>query len=284
MASMWRREDMPLLEFLRKTNRQGTLARHIRQRHKVEAMEGESLEAFANRCACRGEKMIAAVTSSRFSGKFFSEWVVLNMPFRSFADLLFENLALVPENYQGMAMALHHASHFWRDEAAVKAELELHAMRDTFVQSNMAMIAAHTEVVDLYISGRLVLGVHEIPTRAIQNRGGSLPSQLHEEQWRVVDTIADSVRKSVEEAWVEEPPSNSFKTVAHAVLGPAGSGKSTAVQVAVHQAVDQGARVVIACPTRMLVADLRQKFPDLDVDSIHAVFEIWKPEQYTLDS
>eukprot|EP00971_Amphidinium_carterae_P306004 6081270-Amphidinium_carterae.1 len=179
--------------------------------------------------------MIAAVTSSRFSDKFFSEWIVLKIPFRSFADLLFENLALVPENYQGMAMALHHAPHFWRD--------------------------------DLYISGRLVLGVHEIPTRNIEHGGSSLPNQLHEEQWRV-----------------EEPSSKwavSFQ--AHAILGPAGSGKSTAVQVAVRQAVDQGARVVIACPTRMLVADLRQKFPDLDVDSIHAVFEIWKPEQYTLD-
>eukprot|EP00971_Amphidinium_carterae_P034458 678441-Amphidinium_carterae.1 len=87
MASTWRREDMPLLEFLRKTNRQGIIARHIRQRHKLEALEDESLETFANRCACRGEKMIAAVTSSRFSDKFFSEWVVLNRPFRSFADL-----------------------------------------------------------------------------------------------------------------------------------------------------------------------------------------------------
>eukprot|EP00971_Amphidinium_carterae_P308942 6138870-Amphidinium_carterae.1 len=206
------------------------------------------------------------------------------MPFRSFADLLFANLALVPENYQGMAMALHHAPHFWRDEVAVRAELELHAMRDNFVQSNLAMIAAHTEVVDLYLSGRLVIGVHEIPTRSTQHRGGSLPSQLHPEQWRVVDTITENVRASLEDAWAEEPTSNCFKQKAHAILGPAGSGKSTAVQVALQQAVDNGARVVIACPTRMLVADLRQKFPDLDVDSIHAVFEIWKPEQYTLDS
>eukprot|EP00971_Amphidinium_carterae_P339392 6477165-Amphidinium_carterae.1 len=100
-------------------------------------------------------------------------------------------------------------------------------MRDNFVQSNLAMIAAHTEVVDLYISGRLVIGVDEIPTRALHHGGRSLPSELHQEQWRVVDTIATSVRASLEEAWREEPVSN-FTTVAHAILGPAGSGKSTA--------------------------------------------------------
>eukprot|EP00971_Amphidinium_carterae_P276365 5484135-Amphidinium_carterae.1 len=81
-------------------------------------------------------------------------------------------------------MALHHAPHFWRDEVAVRAELELHAMRDNFVQSNLAMIAAHTEVVDLYLSGRLVIGRDEIPTRRVQHGGRSLPSQLHDEQWR----------------------------------------------------------------------------------------------------
>eukprot|EP00971_Amphidinium_carterae_P180655 3582990-Amphidinium_carterae.2 len=107
-------------DLLRKTSRQveGAVASHIRHRHKPhkwEALGDESLETVAN----------------RFSDTFFSVWVVLKMPFRSFADLLFDSLALVPEkfseNYTGMAMA---PPHFWRDEAAVRAELELQAMRD----------------------------------------------------------------------------------------------------------------------------------------------------------
>ena len=64
-----------------------------------------------------------------------------------------------------------------------------------------------------------------------------------------------------------------------------GSGKSTAVQTVVQMAIDQGAaRVGIACPTRMLVARIKEKFPHYDVDSIHAMFELFKPEHLTLDS
>ncbi|CAE7435818.1 unnamed protein product, partial [Symbiodinium pilosum] len=69
---------------------------------------------------------------------------------------------------------------------------------------------------------------------------------------------------------------------AFAVLGPAGSGKSTTVMVAMEKARAAGARVVLACPTRMLVAAYRQKYPDLDVDSVHAVFQLFRPEHETL--
>lgn len=69
-----------------------------------------------------------------------------------------------------------------------------------------------------------------------------------------------------------------------AVLGPAGSGKSTAVRVALQQALDHGARAVCACPTRMLVATYKAKMPDLDVDSVHSVFRLFAPETETLQS
>ena len=60
------------------------------------------------------------------------------------------------------------------------------------------------------------------------------------------------------------------------------NGKSTTVMVAVEKAQAVGARVVLACPTRMLVAAYRQKYPDLDVDSVHAVFQLFRPEHETL--
>ena len=57
---------MTLLEFLRKTSKEGKIAKHIRQRMAEEAEDDESLEAFANRCACKGETFIAVVTAMRF--------------------------------------------------------------------------------------------------------------------------------------------------------------------------------------------------------------------------
>ena len=47
--------------------------------------------------------------------------------------------------------------------------------------------------------------------------------------------------------------------------------------------MEHGVRVVMACPTRILAATYREKMPDLDVDSIHSAFQIFKPEQQTLD-
>ena len=44
-----------------------------------------------------------------------------------------------------------------------------------------------------------------------------------------------------------------------------------------------GARVVLGCPTRLLVARYREKMPDLDVDSVHAIFRLFQLEAQTLD-
>ena len=69
-----------------------------------------------------------------------------------------------------------------------------------------------------------------------------------------------------------------------AVLGPAGSGKTTAVEIAVDNAVATGAHVGIACPTGALAARYRQRFPDLDVDTVHGMFLLHMPEMTTLET
>jgi hypothetical protein len=68
------------------------------------------------------------------------------------------------------------------------------------------------------------------------------------------------------------------------VLGPAGSGKSFLMQKVMADAMSKNARVILVCPTRILVASYRTKMPDLDVDSIHSAFQVFRPEQQTLDA
>lgn len=70
---------------------------------------------------------------------------------------------------------------------------------------------------------------------------------------------------------------------AFAVLGPAGSGKSTAVHRVIREAVRQQRRVLLAAPTGRLAATLRDKFPDLEVDTVHAAFLVYKPVHETMD-
>ena len=286
MSSTWRCDDMSLLEFMRKTNKTGDIARCMRKRWEREADEDQSLHDFVNTCQTRGETMMAVRTSSRFSDSFYGEWVMLHVPFRDLADLRVADLKLVPENFRCFAMALHHAEDFWRDIEQVKANLELEAFSTMHLESNLAMVRAHAAVVDGYMSGELVLGRDAVPIRRLPAHA-ALPTELHDEQWRVVDSIMTNVHLALQGLEIDvEPQIMTAKrdTAPMAVLGPAGSGKSTAVQVAIQQALALEARVVVACPTRMLVADWRAKFPGLDVDSIHAVFELFKDEHHTLDA
>ena len=67
------------------------------------------------------------------------------------------------------------------------------------------------------------------------------------------------------------------------MLGPAGSGKTSCVEAAIEEVVEKGGRVLITAPTGKLAASFRQKYPDLDVDTIHGAFAIWKPLRQTLD-
>ena len=158
------------------------------------------------------------------------------------------------ESYQGLGMALVHAGDYWRDQQAVRADMELEAQRDPFIESNLAMLRAHIALVDLYWSGQLVHGVDPVPE--VSHTLGSEQITLEREQQQVVEAIGQRVALALCWAkasacdWDEgegEPEEPSFTVdwswdSAFAVLGPAGSGKSTTVMVAVEKARAAGAR------------------------------------------
>ena len=84
--SAWRREDMSLLEFARKTNKKGEVAQWIRQK-RIKQGSAETLEDFANGCQMEGEKLIAVETVSVFNDRYFGQWLALRSPFRALEDL-----------------------------------------------------------------------------------------------------------------------------------------------------------------------------------------------------
>ena len=94
-------------------------------------------------------------------------------------------------------------------------------------------------------------------------------------------------RQEQEHAWKGEGASPFAPAAAlrpaFAVLGPAGSGKSTAVHKVIREAVRQQRRVLLAAPTGRLAATLREKFPELEVDTVHGAFLVYKPVQETLE-
>ena len=63
--SAWRREDMSLLEFARKTNKKGEIAQWVLHKRNKQG-SAEPLEDFANNCKTEGEKLIAVEMVSVF--------------------------------------------------------------------------------------------------------------------------------------------------------------------------------------------------------------------------
>ena len=103
MSSAWRAMDMPLADFLRRTNRSGKIHQALQKKFKqfvAQELAGEepmeSLDAWANSAPLAGEVAVAAIYLSRCNDRYYGQWVLMNVPFRSLDDLFRPELELVP--------------------------------------------------------------------------------------------------------------------------------------------------------------------------------------------
>eukprot|EP00438_Fugacium_kawagutii_P025234 Skav236123 [mRNA] locus=scaffold900:1522:8592:- [translate_table: standard] len=312
MTSKWRAEDMTLAEFLRKTNQKtGNIHRYLQlkyQRARKEA-EGagaelmhETLEEYANEVKSMGEVALAAMYLSRYNDKYYGQWVLMNVPFKDpNRDLKRPELELVPDHLYYQALAYLHRPDHWTNQAAIREELELEGFRDHHIRNITAMIAANQVLIVKYLDGALDKNVEE---PAEEDEGQEEPQQmagpvLAREQQQIAEEIVKSVKAGVlqrqqeENAWKGEGPDDEegaspFAAAAPlrpalAVLGPAGSGKSTAVHQAIREAVTHQCRILLAAPTGRLAATLRERFPHLEVDTVHGAFLVYKPVHETLE-
>ena len=133
------------------------------------------------------------------------------------------------------------------------------------------MLSAHTEVIDMYWEGSLVKNEDPVPDRFL--------NAIENENWtawqrhiigELSAAIGESVRRQYREDDNDESVDKDHNLIA--ILGPAGSGKSVLTQAVVRPTMELGGRVLITAPTGMLTTVLREKFPDVDVDTVHAAF------------
>jgi hypothetical protein len=143
----------------------------------------------------------------------------------------------------------------------------------------------------------LIINKHDLPPRVPD---GDKPN-LEQDQRNIVRELIESVeegwqqRTEEEDRWKGEGPEHNAEDPfawnqsanrirqAFAVLGPAGSGKTSCIEATVDEVAQRGGRVLITAPTGKLAASFRQKYPTLDVDTIHGAFALWKPLRQTLD-
>ena len=319
MQSAWRAPDMPLVEFLRKTNGKGNIHEYLKKQHAAEEAAGaerleETLEAWANDAATAGQVAVASIYLSRYNDRYYGQWVLMHVPFRDLEELRRPELDLVPDHLCYQALALLHRPDHWTSEAAIRAELELEAFREHHVRNIVAMLFANQVLIRQYFDGTLDKHNDGMPPAPGGPRlPGGLDMDLSRQQQQIYEEIVESARQGVQQKlaqeaawnalaavdedadmdgnnphWGQEPEASPFPAAAawrpaFAVLGPAGSGKSTAVSQAVQMAAAQGARVLVAAPTGRLAATLREKFPELEVDTVHGAFLIYKPVHEALE-
>ncbi|CAE7857073.1 unnamed protein product, partial [Symbiodinium necroappetens] len=234
----------------------------------------------------------------RMSNKdsFYGQWLILNVPFRDIDDLWDDRVLRVPEGYRMLALCLLHRPGLWRRPLEVKHELQLEGYRDAHVCNILAMLEGHTAVIDAYLSGRLDLQHDPEPdpgSFAAPELG--FRGALDPEQAVIVENIREIVRFSMQRRYPDDATVEDLQALMDrrpergpqrplCILGPAGSGKSTCVEVAIKRAAEAGAHVGVACPTGVLASSYREKFPDLDVDTVHGMFLLHKPEHETWDA
>ena len=257
VACKWRSDDHTLLDYLRLSNKDGARRKNARR-------------------VC-----VAAIMNSRLRDDFYGQWLLLNVPFRSFADLWDDRAMLVPEGYRMLALCLLKRRGFFR-AAEVRKEMLLEGDRSAHIDNVLAMLEGRKAVVQAYLDGEWTLEDH--PEPPVAARGG-LGGELDPEQTAVVNAIHDMTVWALERRYPQDVAPEELEALLQrpvhqapremrplCVLGPAGSGKSTAVKVAIQKATEGGAHIGIACPTGVLASSYREEFPDLDVDTLHGMF------------
>ena len=284
----WRSAGMCLLEFMRRSDREGNIHASIKELYKKTA-ETQTLEEFANSCTTNGAVLVAAVKYNRRNPNFYKQWLLLHVPLRHVDDLWHKAVEAVPPELQGLALCLLHRPRFWRSMPAIRQEMELEACRDFVIECTLEAVKAQTEIVDAYLSGSRCANDS---VRAETKSASVAREDLSPEQTAAFARICSGVNRAIEarttaesegeETWRQHVGAPRETPQPLAYLGAAGTGKSIAAKAAMKQALQEGGVVGVACPTGLLSATYRCNFMDAQVDTVHSFFGLHLQEEVTL--
>ncbi|CAE7536493.1 pif1 [Symbiodinium sp. CCMP2592] len=291
MSSTWRRDNMSLLDFLRKSGSDGQISQKYRRVHRARKI-GMPLKDWINVHPADGQTLVASVMYSHTNDRHYGQWLLLNVPFRNIDDLWHPQAELLPENLRYLGLCVLHRRRFWRNPDSIRSELEKEARSDTYIKNTLAMLTARIELIDAYLSREMTVDRNPAPPLDGAARVSGEAIEVAPEQANVITSIGNRVRHAMQAKWPEDREVDGWASwlerdvavnIATVVLGPAGSGKTTAVEIALDQAVKAGAHVGVACPTGMLATRYRARHPDLDIDTVHGMFALHKDELATAD-
>ena len=221
----WRHEDHSLLDFLRLSNKDGKARKNARR-------------------VC-----VSAVLGSRLRDEFYGKWLLCNVPFRSYTDLWDDGATLVPEGYRMFTLCLLKRPGFMRP-SQVQEAMRLEGDTEVHIQNVLAMMEGHRAVVEGYLTGEWALEDNLEPPvpDAAAGPGPAAEPQLDAEQQVVLNSIKDMVMWALERRYPDDLAAQDLERLLRkplqqaprqmrplCILGPAGSGKSTAVSIAIRR-------------------------------------------------
>ncbi|CAJ1330913.1 unnamed protein product, partial [Effrenium voratum] len=158
-SSAWRADNMTLLDYLRKTNDQGEIAGWLKAQWRS-AGQPDTLQNFANAYRPQGEKVVACGVGSRLRDKFYGQWLLLNVPFRTRSALLLPEIAeRVPPTDRWLATCVFcpqaEARQVWDSEAAIEEDMLLEGHGRLHRQEVLGYFRAQSALARQYMSGAL---------------------------------------------------------------------------------------------------------------------------------
>ena len=209
------------------------------------------------------------------------------MPLRKLDDLLVpEVVELVPEHVRFLACALHWAPQVWRSEAAVREHMQLRAHKEGFVRTVLQMLRAQDAFIQQYLRGELEAPARAAAPRLMQSYFDDPESELRlsPEQRRAADNVDQRVDQAlrIREVTDDQELDRLLGLVEEhgsmvAVLGEPGTGKTAVVDRCARRAQRLGARILIALPTGVQRSRMKQRHPDVDLDTCHGAFLFHRP-------
>lgn len=284
----WAAGKISLLDFLRKTDDSGNIHAWLKKKHK-ESKSSKSLGAFAPEYVMAGEKVVAADMLSRYNDRFYGQWLMLNVPFKSPKDFIRpvkSQLALVPAEHRNFAMALlcEHAvaRATWHNAEALKKELRVEGHSQKFANTLLGMWEASSLLIEKYVTGQADAKKEAQERKeAIERRSASDPSPgFNREQRRLQEEVAAAVdRAQAALAARDEAEADRLVEEAHTegkifvCTGGPGTGKTTVALACVRHASEEGGKVLFVYPTNRQASRMRAQLPpEVEVNTYHAGF------------
>ena len=300
-SATWARGQIPLLDFLRKTNRAGQIANWLKKLHAADS-QGRSLEHFAREYTCRAEVAVSAEMYSRFNDKFYGQWLVLHVPFLSIDDFAPGDSSPVPPELQFFAAALANshpaAREVWGSDDAILREVKLEGHSTRHATSIMNMVRATRKLVEDYRAGRRSAAEEAAQRRhlrhgvnGIQRQDGSVDPLDIVPEPHFQQPFEEGIDEIITHVLATHTGDAASRDAAceylfehnrpQACLGAPGTGKTTSLHRCVAKVLQREGTVLFTALTNQYIARLKPRYGDtIHLATCHSAFNLDGDDSY----